>query len=165
MKNTNNNQKINKTTYTVADYRTEVKSLVITHTQFSEFAKIYKQNNKKDTLNNLLLRFLDKINSRKITNDDLNIFDYITNLFIIDEQNKKKILNRDKFILKSNLQEIYKKCQNFDVVATKIENGKIFSMDFKHKSPYKTFCDLYKKLLAVKKTIKTQPKTKNKKSK
>ena len=149
---------MDKLNYLTKDYLADLTKKVITIEEWRAFAKNYSLNNKNDSANKLIARFIDKIESRHITNDDLSTFDYLTNIFIKNTNDKQIINNFDKLTLKKTLQNIYKHCQKMGVVREIGEKSVKYSYDMKHMSGYSTIKNMYLFLLQTPKTINKPPK-------
>ena len=140
------------------EYINEQKNKVISIREYLQFAKAYKASNKHDTLNKMGDRFIQALQKKKITNDDLNKFDYFANLFIKDDNNKKSINNIDKFTLKAKLVDLYKQTKKFGGIKTSNDTSVTYEMGLKNASVFKTMQSLYIMLLSDKMTQAKPPK-------
>jgi hypothetical protein len=140
------------------EYLNEQTNKVIDFKTFLALNKNYKLTNKNDTLIKKLDRIILSLNNKKVTNDDLQIFDYLTNLFVIRKDDKQKITNINKLELKFKLVELYNKTKIFGVVKTIDNNNIVFDMGLKNPSSFKVFQSLYILLLKDVVTFKKPPK-------
>ena len=140
------------------EYVNEQKNKVITIKEYLQLARNYKTSNKHDTLNKMGDRFIQALQKKKITNDNLNKFDYFTDLFVKDDNNKKLINNIDKFTLKNKLVDLYKQTKKFGGIKTSNDTNITYEMGLKSASVYKTMQSLYIMLLSDKLTQAKPPK-------
>lgn len=142
----------------VNEYKKGIINKVIDIKAFFNANKNYKTTTKNDTLNKMIERFLNVLKSKKITNEDLNKFDYFTNLFVVNNDDKQKINNIDKFTLKTMIIKIYNETKKLGVIKTQNDNIITYEMGLKSASVFKTMQSMYILLLSEKLTQTKPPK-------
>lgn len=147
-----------KLVYKIEDYKKEIEKKVINIEGFRNFAKSYKESNKNDTATKMIDRFILAVASKKISNEDLNKFDYLANVFVIEKTDRQKINNIDKLTLKKTLQNIYNHCQKMAVKRTATDTAYKYNFDMVHLSGYALIRNMFMYLLQTTKVVNKPPK-------
>ena len=143
----------------VNEYKKEIINKVIDIKEYFNINKTYKLTNKNDSLNKMIERFLNVLKSKKVTNDDLNKFDYFVDKFVKNDKDKKRINdNYDKFTLKKLLVSIYQLTQKVGVVKTQTDTTITYQMGLKASSMFKVMQSMFVLLLGGKLTQTKPPK-------